>query len=112
MPFPPGVGGGRPAADASINSYEVITTDRAIDENNVGNRMLRSMGWHEGLVMSSFFYSCEMAVSFVELAFINDCTYILGGKLFVQIECELINLIANTLSFLGFLWYLFLFVEV
>ncbi|XP_024024380.1 SUPPRESSOR OF ABI3-5 isoform X2 [Morus notabilis] len=48
MPFPPGVGGGRPAAEA-IDSYEVITTDRAIDENNVGNRMLRSMGWHEGL---------------------------------------------------------------
>ncbi|PON32040.1 Splicing factor, SPF [Parasponia andersonii] len=49
MPFPPGVGGGRPAGDASISSYEVITTEKAIDENNVGNRMLRSMGWHEGL---------------------------------------------------------------
>lgn len=107
MPFPPGVGGGRPAADASINSYEVITTDRAIDENNVGNRMLRSMGWHEGLVMSSFFYSCEMAVSFVELAFINDCTYILGGKLF-QIKCQLINLIANALSLAFFGIYSFL----
>ena len=50
MPFPPGVGGGRPAGDASVSSYEVITTEKAIDENNVGNRMLRSMGWHEGLV--------------------------------------------------------------
>ncbi|XP_015583178.1 SUPPRESSOR OF ABI3-5 isoform X2 [Ricinus communis] len=51
MPFPPGVGGGRGAGDASINtqSYEVITADKAIDESNVGNRMLRSMGWHEGL---------------------------------------------------------------
>ncbi|KAI0510280.1 hypothetical protein KFK09_010881 [Dendrobium nobile] len=46
MPFPPGVGGGRPA---DLPSYEVITADRSIDENNVGNRMLRSMGWQEGL---------------------------------------------------------------
>lgn len=50
MPFPPGVGGGRPSSDPS--SYEVITADRIIDENNVGNRMLRSMGWQEGLVLS------------------------------------------------------------
>eukprot|EP00262_Sarcandra_glabra_P007313 TRINITY_DN20017_c0_g2_i6.p3 TRINITY_DN20017_c0_g2~~TRINITY_DN20017_c0_g2_i6.p3 ORF type:complete len:111 (+),score=22.52 TRINITY_DN20017_c0_g2_i6:133-465(+) len=51
MPFPPGVGGGRVAGDANINvqNYEVITADRAIDESNVGNRMLRSMGWQEGL---------------------------------------------------------------
>ncbi|KAF8380664.1 hypothetical protein HHK36_028154 [Tetracentron sinense] len=51
MPFPPGVGGGRGAGDAnsSVQSYEVITADRAIDESNVGNRMLRSMGWQEGL---------------------------------------------------------------
>ncbi|KAL1568495.1 SUPPRESSOR OF ABI3-5 isoform X6 [Salvia divinorum] len=48
MPFPPGVGGGRSSGDASIQSYEVITADKAIDESNVGNRMLRSMGWHEG----------------------------------------------------------------
>ncbi|XP_057809945.1 SUPPRESSOR OF ABI3-5 isoform X5 [Salvia miltiorrhiza] len=48
MPFPPGVGGGRSTGDANIQSYEVITADRAIDESNVGNRMLRSMGWHEG----------------------------------------------------------------
>ncbi|XP_051144506.1 SUPPRESSOR OF ABI3-5 isoform X2 [Andrographis paniculata] len=46
IPFPPGVGGGRSAADA--NTYDVITADRAIDESNVGNRMLRNMGWHEG----------------------------------------------------------------
>jgi RNA-binding protein 5/10 len=51
MPFPPGVGGGRVFGDANINSYEVITADKAIDESNVGNRMLRSMGWHEGLVL-------------------------------------------------------------
>lgn len=50
MPFPPGVGGGRPLGDGNINSYEVITADKAIDESNVGNRMLRNMGWHEGLV--------------------------------------------------------------
>ncbi|KAL3512919.1 hypothetical protein ACH5RR_025636 [Cinchona calisaya] len=48
MPFPPGVGGGRGTGDASSQSYDVITADRAIDENNVGNRMLRSMGWNEG----------------------------------------------------------------
>ncbi|XP_057809944.1 SUPPRESSOR OF ABI3-5 isoform X4 [Salvia miltiorrhiza] len=52
MPFPPGVGGGRSTGDANIQSYEVITADRAIDESNVGNRMLRSMGWHEGSVSS------------------------------------------------------------
>ncbi|KAA8526580.1 hypothetical protein F0562_008217 [Nyssa sinensis] len=32
----------------NIQSYEVITADKAIDESNVGNRMLRNMGWHEG----------------------------------------------------------------
>lgn len=50
MPFPPGVGGGRSTGDSTAQSYEVITADRAIDESNVGNRMLRSMGWHEGSV--------------------------------------------------------------
>ncbi|ESR43605.1 hypothetical protein CICLE_v10010959mg [Citrus x clementina] len=54
MPFPPGVGGRGFTAD-SVQSYEVITADKAIDENNVGNRMLRSMGWHEGLVSSLAF---------------------------------------------------------
>ncbi|KAK4479859.1 hypothetical protein RD792_015402 [Penstemon davidsonii] len=48
MPFPPGVGGGRSAGDVHSQSYDVITADKAIDESNVGNRMLRSMGWHEG----------------------------------------------------------------
>ncbi|CAH9120071.1 unnamed protein product [Cuscuta europaea] len=48
-PFPPGVGGGRVSGDANPQSYEVITSDRAIDESNVGNRMLRNMGWQEGL---------------------------------------------------------------
>ncbi|KAL5745298.1 hypothetical protein ACOSP7_026444 [Xanthoceras sorbifolium] len=47
MPFPPGVGGRGLPAD-SVNNYEVITADKAIDENNVGNRMLRNMGWQEG----------------------------------------------------------------
>ncbi|KAL7166933.1 hypothetical protein ACSBR2_037569 [Camellia fascicularis] len=32
-----------------IQSHEVITADKAIDESNVGNRMLRNMGWQEGL---------------------------------------------------------------
>ncbi|KAK7386801.1 hypothetical protein VNO78_27137 [Psophocarpus tetragonolobus] len=49
MPFPPGVGGGRVVGDANLDTFEVITADRAIDENNVGNRMLRNMGWQEGL---------------------------------------------------------------
>ncbi|XP_050108424.1 SUPPRESSOR OF ABI3-5-like isoform X3 [Malus sylvestris] len=49
MPFPPGVGGGRGVGDANIDSYEVITAEKAIDESNVGNKMLRNMGWHEGL---------------------------------------------------------------
>ncbi|KAF2325708.1 hypothetical protein GH714_033368 [Hevea brasiliensis] len=45
------VGGGLGTGDVNVNaqSYEVITADRAIDESNVGNRMLRRMGWHEGL---------------------------------------------------------------
>ncbi|XP_052210525.1 SUPPRESSOR OF ABI3-5 [Diospyros lotus] len=49
MPFPPGVGGGRGSGDANVQSYEVITAEKAIDESNVGNRMLRNMGWQEGL---------------------------------------------------------------
>ncbi|XP_073290526.1 SUPPRESSOR OF ABI3-5 [Primulina huaijiensis] len=49
MPFPPGVGGGRVTGDLDGQSYDIITADRAIDESNVGNRMLRNMGWHEGL---------------------------------------------------------------
>jgi RNA-binding protein 5/10 len=48
MPFPPGVGGGRGIGDAE--SYEVITADKALGESNVGNRMLRNMGWQEGSV--------------------------------------------------------------
>ncbi|PIA32593.1 hypothetical protein AQUCO_04400055v1 [Aquilegia coerulea] len=35
--------------NSTVQSYEVITSDKAIDENNVGNRMLRNMGWQEGL---------------------------------------------------------------
>lgn len=54
MPFPPGVGGGRGSGDTTnVQSYEVITVDKAIDENNLGNRMLRNMGWQEGLVTFS-----------------------------------------------------------
>ncbi|OIV93704.1 hypothetical protein TanjilG_16555 [Lupinus angustifolius] len=49
MPFPPGVGGGRVVGDVNLDTFEVITADKAIDENNVGNRMLRNMGWQEGL---------------------------------------------------------------
>jgi len=50
MPFPPGVGGGRVVGDVNVDTFEVITAGKAIDENNVGNRMLRNMGWQEGLV--------------------------------------------------------------
>ncbi|KAG9452981.1 hypothetical protein H6P81_005885 [Aristolochia fimbriata] len=49
MPFPPGVGGTRSDVNTSVQDYDVITTDKAIDESNVGNRMLRNMGWQEGL---------------------------------------------------------------
>ncbi|XP_031492733.1 SUPPRESSOR OF ABI3-5 isoform X3 [Nymphaea colorata] len=48
MPFPPGVGVGRPAAAGDGETFEVITADKAIDESNVGNRMLKNMGWQEG----------------------------------------------------------------
>ncbi|XP_028051973.1 SUPPRESSOR OF ABI3-5-like [Camellia sinensis] len=49
MPFPPGVGGGRGSGDTTnVQSYEVIAADKAIDENNLGNRMLCNMGWQEG----------------------------------------------------------------
>lgn len=54
MPFPPGVGTrGMGDPGSNTESYEVITADKAIDESNVGNRMLRSMGWQEGLVSFS-----------------------------------------------------------
>ncbi|KAH7445957.1 hypothetical protein KP509_01G030500 [Ceratopteris richardii] len=55
MPFPPGVApkGSVPTTGAvlggpEMEAFEVITAETAIDEKNVGNRMLRSMGWHEG----------------------------------------------------------------
>ncbi|KAJ3675286.1 hypothetical protein LUZ60_004328 [Juncus effusus] len=50
MPFPPGVGlrtAGEPETESE--GYEVISADRALDESNVGNRILRNMGWQEGL---------------------------------------------------------------
>ncbi|KAJ4790629.1 suppressor of abi3-5 [Rhynchospora pubera] len=50
MPFPPGVGvRSTGEAPPDTESYEVITADRALDESNVGNRILRNMGWQEGL---------------------------------------------------------------
>ncbi|XP_024386380.1 SUPPRESSOR OF ABI3-5 isoform X3 [Physcomitrium patens] len=60
MPFPPGVGGGGSKqgvvtdhsgavmGGAETESFEVITAERALDASNVGNRMLRNMGWQEG----------------------------------------------------------------
>ncbi|KAH9303209.1 hypothetical protein KI387_014792, partial [Taxus chinensis] len=58
MPFPPGVGGKGRGQDICVpqgamggveaQTFEVITSDKAIDENNIGNRMLRNMGWQEG----------------------------------------------------------------
>ncbi|KAF0919442.1 hypothetical protein E2562_029464 [Oryza meyeriana var. granulata] len=52
MPFPPGVGERSSGEIGNTENYEVITADRAIDESNVGNRILRNMGWQEGLVSS------------------------------------------------------------
>jgi RNA-binding protein 5/10 len=52
MPFPPGVGERSIGEIENTENYEVITADREIDENNVGNRILRNMGWQEGLVCS------------------------------------------------------------
>ncbi|KAG8069854.1 hypothetical protein GUJ93_ZPchr0006g45654 [Zizania palustris] len=48
MPFPPGVGERSRGEMGNTENYEVITADRAIDESNVGNRILRNMGWQEG----------------------------------------------------------------
>ena len=39
------------APESNVQNYDVISSDKAIDESNVGNRMLRSMGWTEGLVL-------------------------------------------------------------
>ncbi|XP_066306895.1 SUPPRESSOR OF ABI3-5-like isoform X1 [Miscanthus floridulus] len=49
MPFPPGVGERSSGEIGNSENYEIITADRAIDESNVGNRILRNMGWQEGL---------------------------------------------------------------
>nr|CAB3448953.1 unnamed protein product [Digitaria exilis] len=49
MPFPPGVGERSSGEIGNTENYEVITADRALDESNVGNRILRNMGWQEGL---------------------------------------------------------------
>ncbi|TVU32711.1 hypothetical protein EJB05_24459 [Eragrostis curvula] len=49
MPFPPGVGERSSGEIGDTENYEIITADRAIDETNVGNRILRNMGWQEGL---------------------------------------------------------------
>jgi RNA-binding protein 5/10 len=40
-------------AGPESHSFEVITAEKALDENNRGNRMLRNMGWQEGLVCPS-----------------------------------------------------------
>jgi RNA-binding protein 5/10 len=63
MPFPPGVGERSSGEIGNTENYEVITADRAIDESNVGNRILRNMGWQEGLVRSitNFVYYSLMA---------------------------------------------------
>lgn len=80
MPFPPGVGvrsTGETPPDSE--SYEVITADRALDENNVGNRILRNMGWQEGLVRL-FPLSLSLSVAVPMLLF--------GHPLIYQIEVE------------------------
>ena len=66
MPFPPGVGGGGGSEDlnssgaavmggAESESFEVITAEKALDASNVGNRMLRNMGWQEGSVREAHY---------------------------------------------------------
>lgn len=65
MPFPPGVGS-RGTIDSNVQNYDVITPEKAIDESNVGNRMLRNMGWTEGLV---FFLSLPLLI--LKLLFIT-----------------------------------------
>lgn len=63
MPFPPGVGGRGSGGEgiSSVQSYDVITAEKAIDETNVGNRMLRNMGWQEGLVIFlNLFYALNL----------------------------------------------------
>lgn len=57
MPFPPGVGERSSGEIGDTENYEIITADRAIDETNVGNRILRNMGWQEGLVSSAAYFS-------------------------------------------------------
>nr|GEV51123.1 suppressor of ABI3-5 isoform X1 [Tanacetum cinerariifolium] len=50
MPFPLGVRGcGAGKGNGSASNFEVITSEKAIDETNAGNYMLRNMGWQEGL---------------------------------------------------------------
>ncbi|XP_071696312.1 SUPPRESSOR OF ABI3-5-like isoform X2 [Rutidosis leptorrhynchoides] len=61
MPFPPGVGGrgGEEGGNSGAQSYEVITGEKAIDESNVGNRMLRNMGWQEGIMGVGWWSRCR-----------------------------------------------------
>jgi RNA-binding protein 5/10 len=40
-------------AGPESHSFEVITAEKALDENNRGNRMLQNMGLQEGLVCLS-----------------------------------------------------------
>jgi RNA-binding protein 5/10 len=81
MPFPPGVGGGGPKqgtdssgavmGGAESESFEVITAEKALDASNVGNRMLRNMGWQEGSV-------CEAdSLTFFSLALISKVQLVL-----------------------------------
>ena len=35
-------------------TIEVITSEKAIDEENIGNRLLRNMGWQESSVSVQF----------------------------------------------------------
>ena len=70
MPFPPGVGERSSGEISNTENYEVITADRAIDESNVGNRILRNMGWQEGLV------SLPTHTFFILLMVLDDLTAI------------------------------------
>lgn len=70
MPFPPGVGERSSGETGNTENYEVITADRALDESNVGNRILRNMGWQEGLVSLTPTY-----FAFIDALRWLDCTF-------------------------------------
>jgi len=82
MPFPPGVGESSSGEIGNTENYEVITADRAIDESNVGNRILRNMGWQEGLV------SLPTHTFFILLMVLDDLTAIFPISILFSCICS------------------------